>query len=118
MEDLLCRAATRLILPAVRISIAQSLSKEHKYTQEQISGKLGIVQVAVSKYINGKYSREVGEVKEYIENEGLGKRILDGIVGGASLKETERRIDALCNDPELIQFAIGEGMAINTHRGK
>ena len=118
MEDLLCRTVARLVLPAIRISISESLSTEHKYTQQQISDKLGIVQVAVSKYVNGKYSKEVREVKEYIEREGLCEQILKGILKGSTPKEIERKIDALCNDADLLQFAIGEGVTINAHGGK
>lgn len=113
MEELLCRTVTKLVLPAIRAWIAQTLHEQHGYTQSKIADKIGIVQVGVGKYLNGKYSEEVGEVKEFIEENALGDEIVEGILVGESLKETERRIDRLCNDSDLIDFAVRRMVALN-----
>ena len=107
MEDLLCKTVTKLVLPAIRVSVAIRLHEEFKYTQSQISDKIGIVQVGVGKYLNGKYSKEVGEIKDYINENQLNEDIIEGIVRGRGLKETEEEIDALCNNSDLLDFATG-----------
>ncbi|MGI0141376.1 MAG: hypothetical protein ACREBF_01850 [Candidatus Micrarchaeales archaeon] len=113
MEELLCRTVTKLVLPAIRVAIAEELSKEHHYTQDKIADKIGIVQVGVGKYLNGKYSSEIREIKEYIEMEGLAQPIINKIIKGSTLKETEREIDKLCNDSELLDFSMRRLMAVN-----
>ncbi|MDE1828517.1 MAG: hypothetical protein KGH65_05145 [Candidatus Micrarchaeota archaeon] len=113
MEELLCRAVTKLVLPAIRAEIALKLSNEHHYTQEKIADKIGIVQVAVGKYLKGKYSEQVKEVVEYIDQEMLADPIIEGIVEGKSLKQTEMQIDRLCNDGELLDFSMRRLMAVN-----
>ncbi|MDE1856243.1 MAG: helix-turn-helix domain-containing protein [Candidatus Micrarchaeota archaeon] len=113
MEELLCRTITKLVLPAVRASVSEKLHKEHGYTQEKIADKIGIVQVGVGKYLNGKYSQEVRDIKEYIDENELSEPIIKGILGGCSLKETERQIDILCNDSNLIDFAMRYIVALN-----
>lgn len=113
MEELLCRTVTKLVLPAIRAYVAQNLSKEHHYTQSKIADKIGIVQVGVGKYLSKKYSEEVGEVVEFISENELGTEIVDGILQGDNLKETEKKIDKLCNDSELLDFAVGRMAAYN-----
>ncbi|MDE1762493.1 MAG: hypothetical protein KGH59_03495 [Candidatus Micrarchaeota archaeon] len=112
MEDLLCRTITKLTLPAVRAAVSEELSKKG-YTQSQIADSIGIVQVGVGKYLNKKYSVEVREIKEFIQSRGLCKGIVEGIINGRSLQDTEYAIDRLCNDSELLDFSMRMVVARN-----
>ena len=91
-----CRSITLVIIPAIRASVAEQMQKKYRYKQAEIARKLGIVQVAVSKYLNGKYSREVSRVKEYITRHGLETEIAEGIARNEDEKSINSRVDALC----------------------
>lgn len=94
--ELECGRITRFILPAVRASIAEKLNTTRRYRQAEIAERLGIVQVAVSKYINGRYSSEVARIKQYIESKGLAKGIVEQIEKGESKERISMGIDELC----------------------
>lgn len=64
--ELECSSITRFVLPAVRASVAEKMRKKYSYNQQEIADILGIAQVAVSKYVNGRYSNHVAEIKRYI----------------------------------------------------
>lgn len=91
-----CRSISRLILPAIRASIAQIMRQEYNYRQKEIAERLGVVQVAVSKYLNGRYSAEIENVKQYIIKNGLSRKIVADIVGGKPEEEISGEIDSLC----------------------
>ncbi|MDE1851779.1 MAG: hypothetical protein KGH69_03775 [Candidatus Micrarchaeota archaeon] len=93
--ELECGRITRFVLPAVRAAIAERMSVR-RHRQSEIAGKLGIVQVAVSKYLNGRYSDEVGRIKRYIESKGLEKGIVERIERGESKETINAEIDQLC----------------------
>ncbi len=90
-----CNRISKMILTAVRASVAQRMSKRYKYKQQEIAMILGIAQVAVSKYLNCKYSKSVAEIKEMIDSGSL-----DGEVIGYALKDdslmVSKAIDELC----------------------
>ncbi|MCL5100556.1 MAG: hypothetical protein M1122_01190 [Candidatus Marsarchaeota archaeon] len=88
-----CKSITRVILPAVRASVAQVLSKEYKYNQQQIADKLGIVQVAVSKYLSENYSKEVKDLDAYIIKNNLNKEIISAVISGSNIESV---ISKLC----------------------
>lgn len=90
-----CDRITKYILPAVRASLALRMH-EMGYRQQKISEKLGIVQVAVSKYINGRYSKEVFRIKEYIISKGLEGQIISQIESGRTQERIGRSIEELC----------------------
>ena len=112
MDDLLCRTITKLTLPAVRAAISEELSRKG-YTQAQIADSIGIVQVGVGKYLHKKYSSEVREIREFVQARGFCRKIVDGIISGRSLEETEDAIDRLCNNSELIDFSMRMVVARN-----
>lgn len=94
--DLGCARITKVILPAIRASVAESLMRDEGYTQEEIARSLGVAQVAVSKYLNGHYSDEVARMKQQIRGRKLDRGIVRGIVHERSPVQTSREIDALC----------------------
>ena len=97
-----CREVTKTVLPAIRASVAETLSKKHSYTQQEIANGLGIVQVAVSKYVNGRYSNRVKKVKDYIISKNLNMEVVENILNGEKYEEVERSIDRLCTDSSLL----------------
>ncbi len=90
-----CKKITRVILPAIRASIADAMKKKG-YTQVEIAERLGIVQVAVSKYLNNKCSNDVINLKSYIEAKKLNSEILSEIFDGAKRHEVDLKIGLLC----------------------
>lgn len=91
-----CRRVTRVILPAIRASVAEVMSRRYNYNQEEIARKLDIVQVAVSKYLNRRYSSAVHKMKMYIIKNNLNRGIIEDILNGRGVKEIEKDIDSLC----------------------
>lgn len=65
-----CESIVKFLLPAIRAGVAKELYNKYDFNQVEIARKLGITQAAVSKYIAGKYSKEIklleenGEIKE------------------------------------------------------
>ena len=55
------------ILPAVRKSIAEKLSQDYGWTQEEIARAMNLTQPAVSQYLKGKRSNP--ETVEKLEND-------------------------------------------------
>ncbi|MGC8479419.1 MAG: hypothetical protein ACP5M9_02000 [Candidatus Micrarchaeia archaeon] len=93
-----CNNITRIILPAVRASISQSMKKEYGWTQERIAKELGIVQVAVSKYLNKRYSKEVGLLVSKINEDVESKKIAAMMNDGIGKNEITKQIDKFCAD--------------------
>lgn len=96
MEVLECKSIVRVILPAVRASIAETMRSDFGYNQEQIAAKLGVVQVAVSKYLRGRYSKQIADAKKYISKQRLTDSIVKGITSGYSRQQIDTAIDDLC----------------------
>jgi len=53
-----CEVVANEILPALRKIITERLSSDYGLTQEEIAGKLGLTQPAVSQYLEGKRARK------------------------------------------------------------
>jgi predicted transcriptional regulator len=93
--ELECGRITRFILPAVRASVAQEMNEKYEYNQQEIANALGVAQVAVSKYLNGKYSGKVAGIKKYIATNRLDSQILR-YVRESNAQKTNAAINELC----------------------
>jgi predicted transcriptional regulator len=89
--EMACNNIARLVLPAVRISMAEQLSKRYDLSQEEIAKRLGIAQVAVSKYLNGRYSKSLKRAKNIIRSKGL----VDGVVKKAAETRSPKVVNVL-----------------------
>ena len=92
-------------MPAIRAAVAEELSNKYNYTQEEIAGSLGIVQVAVSKYLNKRYSNKIAKLKNYIKEKGLAEEIVKSIIDKQQKEKIENKINLLCENRELLSFA-------------
>ena len=92
-------------MPAIRAAVAEELSSKYNYTQEGIASSLGIVQVAVSKYLNKKYSNKIAKLKNYIKEKGLADDIVKSIIDKQEKEKIENKINLLCENKELLSFA-------------
>jgi predicted transcriptional regulator len=81
----------------VRASVAEEMSERYGYSQEEIAKKLGVVQVAVSKYLNRRYSKEISRMKKYIVERKLNLGVVKKIIGGKRRKQIDDAIDRLCD---------------------
>ena len=73
------------------------MCRKYDYKQEEVAAKLGVVQVAVSKYLNNRYSEGIDCVKSHIIKTGLNEGVIERILGGGTREEIDREIDALCD---------------------
>ena len=71
MDELDCNKITKFVLPAIRISMAEEMNAKYNLNQSEIAHRLGIAQVAVSKYLNGRYSLRVKKIRDMINKRGL-----------------------------------------------
>jgi predicted transcriptional regulator len=62
-----CEKLIKISLPAVRIAVASGLHEKYGKGQEEIADRLGITQASVSKYFNGRYSRDIAKLAEAIK---------------------------------------------------
>ncbi len=92
--DMECNNITRLVLPAIRINIAEQLEHKYKLNQKEISYRLGVAQVAVSKYLSGNYSGSLRKVASQVKESGL----VDAMVGKAAKINDPKAIDMMVND--------------------
>ena len=92
--DLECSSITREMLPAVRAYTAEQLSRKYSMTQAEIAIRLGIAQVAVSKYLNGKYSEKVRRMKERVGK----SRKVDGVVSRVAGMTNAIDVGSVIND--------------------
>lgn len=93
-----CKNIVRAVLPAVRASVATMMHDKYGYSQEKIAEKLGVVQVAVSKYLHDRYSKDIYKLKNYILEHGLSDAIVKKIVGGEGRQQIDNAIDDLCDN--------------------
>ncbi|MFP3289313.1 MAG: hypothetical protein RXO35_02695 [Candidatus Micrarchaeota archaeon] len=66
---------------------------------------MGIVQVAVSKYLNKRYSNKIAKLKDYIKEKGLIDDIVKSIIEKQEKEKIENKINLLCENKELLSFA-------------
>lgn len=92
-----CKDIIRVVLPAVRASVAEEVHDKYSYSQEEIAKRLGVAQVAVSKYLNGRYSKEISQMKKYIIHEKLSDEVVKKVVGGKDRHQIDEAIDVLCD---------------------
>ncbi|MHB1830491.1 MAG: helix-turn-helix domain-containing protein [Candidatus Micrarchaeaceae archaeon] len=92
--DMECNSITKLVLPAIRINMAEQFSSKYNLNQKEIAHKLGIAQVAVSKYLNGKYSESLKKAKESVWTMGF----VDSTVMEMAMKGSPKVIDGLVNE--------------------
>ncbi len=100
-----CVRMMSILLPSIRASVAQELYTKYNYKQEDIASSLGIVQVAVSKYIHDKYSSRMKEVKDFIISKGLSQDIVNAVIANKDRAEINQKIEELCNNAALLEFA-------------
>jgi len=62
------------------------------------------VQVAVSKYLNKRYSEKIEKIKDYIVSKGLAEEIVKGIVNNEAKEKIENKINSLCENKELLDL--------------
>ncbi len=94
--DFQCDSIIKVVLPAVRVSMAEEMRSRYNLNQQRIAKILGIAQVAVSKYLNGRYSSEVRRASEYIKKNGLVDDIAKKAAGKSNPEEIDRMISDLC----------------------
>ena len=96
MNTLMCLNISRVILPAVRINIAKQLDGKYDLRQIEIARRLGVAQVAVSKYLSGKYSESLKKAVDKIERSGIVDSAVIRLVKMDSAQEIDAVVNELC----------------------
>lgn len=81
-------------MPSLRASAVRIMYKDKKLKQEEIAKFLGITQAAVSKYINGRYSRTIKSFEKRLNKKEV-LAFVNRIVDKKSI-ETERAVCKMC----------------------
>jgi predicted transcriptional regulator len=87
-----CRKIAKEVAPAVRAYVIDIMHDKYKYKQQEIADRLGMAQVAVSKYLNRKYSREVARLKVTVGRE-LDGKTLKSIMESRNADEANEAIE-------------------------
>ncbi|MEM3839005.1 MAG: helix-turn-helix domain-containing protein [Candidatus Micrarchaeaceae archaeon] len=90
-----CRAIANELMPAVRVILANQMKKKYRMTQQEIANKLGIAQVAVSKYINGNYSKAVARAAKRISKQ-MPEELVARIARSSDMEQVNRIIEKFC----------------------
>ncbi|MDE1861252.1 MAG: helix-turn-helix domain-containing protein [Candidatus Micrarchaeota archaeon] len=94
--DFECADITKVVLPAIRASTAQIMIQKYGYKQQDIARELGVAQVAVSKYLNGRYSAKVARMKDYITKEELNGEIIRRMLNNDNQEKINKAVNDLC----------------------
>jgi hypothetical protein len=89
-----CEVIVRYYLPAIRYRIASELTRNHGWTQVEVSDRLGITQAAVSKYMSGKLDDKTKEFAESAEIKRAARTIANEIADGKI--KTPQSISEMC----------------------
>ncbi len=100
-----CEIMMKSFLPAIRASVTKELSSQHKWNQTEIAKTLGVTQAAVSKYLSGKYAKNIKILEETKEVKNIGKEIASNVATkNASKMEV---VDHICTSCESMAGDIG-----------
>ena len=104
--ELECDRIAKYVLPAVRVSVAEGMKNEYSMSQQKIAQKLGVAQVAVSKYLNGRYSDNVKRIRDYIIKKKLADKIIKSAAGSSHKDALNIMMEDLCariiNDDNIV----------------
>ncbi len=93
-----CRTLTNELIPGVRACLAQLMRSKYGMTQQEIANKLGIAQVAVSKYVNMKYSAAVAKAARKVSKSISDSDFTQEIIKSKSPDEANRKIERFCEE--------------------
>jgi predicted transcriptional regulator len=100
-----CIVVTRDILPAIRASVAEELNAKYGFRQKEIAKSLGVVQVAISKYINRRYTEKIRKIKDFITVNKLNIDIVHAIVEKHEREDVKKLIETLCTNEKLLAIS-------------
>lgn len=95
-----------LTIPAVRIAVSDTLKSRYRMSETTIAGRLEVAQAAVSKYLNGKYSRRVDVLVKAIEARDLHLKVVEAIVKKRSNSYVAGLIDSVASEKALLEVAL------------
>ncbi|MHB1830124.1 MAG: transcriptional regulator [Candidatus Micrarchaeaceae archaeon] len=87
--------ASKEIVPAARLLIAKQLKERYNMSETNIAAVMGVAQAAVSKYLNGKYSKTVERISRELDARGMDKYIPS--IAKGDQKELKSCICSLCH---------------------
>ncbi len=87
--------ASKAVIPAARLRIARELRSKFNLTESRIASILGVAQAAVSKYLNGEYSKSIDDLAKRIDPSEIDphiKKIAEG-----STTELKKCVCSICS---------------------
>lgn len=98
--------AMMLIIPAARAAIAKLLVKEYNMGQAEIALKLSTTQAAISKYLNGHYSKRLKALEEEIDGYGISSDIAEQVAEGAPKHKISESLDRIAYQKSVVNRAL------------
>jgi len=98
-----CEAASRLLIPAFRVSVARKLVFDYGISQSRAATLLGVKQASISKYLKAKAGKSdnVSRMASYISTNGLDHGILEMALKGSEKESILRALEMASSDPLL-----------------
>ena len=101
-----CDEIFKITIPAVRVVVAKSLSNKYKMNQQQIAKRLGITQVAVSKYLNCRYSSKIAKIEALVKKKRLARNAEAVAARGSSKEKITQSIDQVASEGYLVKETL------------
>lgn len=101
-----CEKVIRFTIPALRVAVSRELKDRYGMSESDIARNLGVAQAAVSKYLNGIYSKGTGKLVDFIVLKHMHYGIVKSIVNGSEPRETARAIDRTASEKALVNAAL------------
>jgi predicted transcriptional regulator len=99
-----CEIIVRQALPVIRAAVAKRLYAKN-FTQEEIARKLNLTQAAVSKYLSGRYTKEMKKLEKDKTVQKISDAIVKNIIKGTFDKSSfERTICKYCK--KLLKYSL------------
>lgn len=100
--------ATNEIIPAVRSIIAKELNARYHMKEQDIAKYLGVAQAAVSKYLNGEYSKKIKEIEAKIDRSAIEAYITKMVEG--KKEYANACICMICNKENAFDCKFSQAM--------
>ncbi len=86
--------ASKSVIPAARLRLARELKGRYNLTESRIASILGVAQAAVSKYLNGEYSKSVDNLANQIDASSINGYIKE--IAEGSKVELKKCVCSIC----------------------
>ncbi len=92
-----CESVSRAFLPALKVATARALFSSFNMSQVDIASRLGVTQAQVSKYISGRFSKEIGDLVNSKEVGSMGAELAGMIFESNDSNAVSKKTCSFCS---------------------